>query len=202
MNEIERNRGAILLAKTGNSQSAIATVCGVSRVAVSYWISGRNKPDEAMRSLISKHFKIPVGAWDLEECVDTNWSSTSKPCEFGNDPKTNTKATVNTLTDILVSSDKAESASEMREVLKRLKTVRNSPSYDDLALQIKIRIEDLTRSTSLALSKVTGEGSSSSLMKIKRSKAWRSIENALCKALASYPDALKEVTNELRSIEE
>lgn len=47
-----------------SSQWAIAHKIGVDQSIVSYWISGRYKPNYENRVALKKEFQIPLEAWD------------------------------------------------------------------------------------------------------------------------------------------
>lgn len=58
-----RTIASVKLAKCGR-QEEIAQVAGVSRVTVSYWIAGRNTPNESRRAAIEEKYGISRGEWD------------------------------------------------------------------------------------------------------------------------------------------
>ena len=64
-----RNRGAILLFKTGRTQREIAARLvargeRVTQQTVSYWMLGEKKPRRRRRRALAIEFGIPPSAWD------------------------------------------------------------------------------------------------------------------------------------------
>src|SRR5262249_11776409 len=50
--------------RSGKSQEQVAAELGVSRVAVTYWASGKRKPNTAKRADLFRVLSIPEAAWD------------------------------------------------------------------------------------------------------------------------------------------
>ena len=83
-----RNRGAVLLLRTGRTQREIATRLAargqpVTHQAVWAWRLGEKKPSRARRRALALEFGIPVAAWDqppgfVPPAWRTDWRSSRR----------------------------------------------------------------------------------------------------------------------------
>ncbi|WP_437671501.1 helix-turn-helix domain-containing protein [Sorangium sp. So ce131] len=48
------------------TQARVARKCGVSQAVISFWISGRSKPDYENRKTLYKQYQIEMDAWDRD----------------------------------------------------------------------------------------------------------------------------------------
>lgn len=184
MSNPTKSEGAILLGKLGLSQKQVSDAVEVSRPCVSYWLSGKNKPNPAQREALFESFGVPEESWDVYPSIVPSVDSTQP----------NLVAVETTKT--------SETETTLRASLARLLAMRDDPSFSQLPPQEQRRHEEQVKSTALALARVTGEGRDNNVLKIKRSSAWRAIEAAFEKALAPYPEALHALTLALQEVEE
>lgn len=182
---MRRNNGAVLLARTGQTQDAIAAEVGVSRVAVSHWMTGTKRPSGASRKVLAERFRVPIEAWDEEAPKRKARAATAAPDLAAPEAARPVPDGVLAMADEL-----------MADIRHGLDELRQDP--DALPLE-KARVRASLGQTLAILGKVTGAFDLGS--RFFRLPIWREIEGALGRGLAGHPEAAAAVARELRRVE-
>lgn len=163
-----RSRGAVQLARVGETQEAIAAKVKCSRVEVAYFQSGKRKPGPMNRTRFRRHYNIPETAWDEEpETVVSEhlYTSTNLTSDSVEDRVARLQRTIDKIQE---------------EALTDGQTTRR----EKLA-ELKAAIE----ATAL-LAKLTGESQQISEAKLLKLPQLRNIFDRLLAALEPWPEAM------------
>lgn len=72
-----RSKGAVLLAKRGETQAEIARKLKVSQPMIALWRSSQRTPRLANRKQLLAKYKIPIEAWDEPPDAPAEWGEAS-----------------------------------------------------------------------------------------------------------------------------
>jgi transcriptional regulator with XRE-family HTH domain len=173
---LHRSRGSVLLARTGKTQEELAARLGVSRSLVGHWLTGHRVPTKLeVRTALRKAFAIPVEAWDepAESALATQDTTTTWTADSVQARAQRLQSMIDAMTDQLQqSATPAEFSKFCRSITPAL----------------------------THLGRLTGETLSIDESRIVRLPAWRRIEEALVRALAPWPDAMRAAGEELRRL--
>lgn len=177
-----RTEGSKLLAATGLDHAAIAAALGVSRAAVTQWLSGDKRPAHGRRAAIEQLYGVPPAAWDAELSEPVLGPAQAK-------------------TDPCACSTGFHAEARLRDQLERLDAIRTAAADDaTMPPQARLRLEATTTRCIELLAKLTGEGQEVSEARILRLPAWRRIQDAIIAALRPYPDAAVAVAKALKEL--
>jgi hypothetical protein len=179
----DRNRGSILLARTGLSQEAIATsLGGVSRVSVAHWMSGATKPNAERREQLWKLYGIPVTAWD--EPAEMAKLEPAEPKPAG--------ARYAVPESVLGKASVLEQMAH--DLLVDLQVNEKSTPLE------KARVMASVASTLHLLAKLTGQLELGE--KLLQLPQWRTVAKAIEEVLKRHPGALEDFENVMRELDE
>lgn len=168
-----------MLGETGATHEDIATVLGVSRVSVTNWISGKQKPGRLNRQRLLTRYQIPVASWDRY-------------------PRLRDTVKNSGLTALPVMSAEVRA----KDQLSRIDAARRELiETGKVTPQIEVRLLEREIKVNAQLAKITGEGSDISVPKILKSSAWRRVVECVVKALRGYPEASLRMTEALKELE-
>lgn len=185
-----RSLGARELQRRGKTQEAIAEKVGVSRVAVSHWLSGNTKPGAAKRAALAAAYGIPPEAWDQKI-----------------PPKAKAAAPTPAAAIVAAGSDpipegvlgKAKMLEQMaHDLMVRLQEEMRAEKPESTHLEVA-KVMNSVATTLNLLAKLTGQYElGSRLLKLPM---WKRIEAALYAALANHPKAAADLGTHLRALE-
>jgi transcriptional regulator with XRE-family HTH domain len=181
-----RSRGAVLLARVGQTQEEVAARLKVSRVAVSHWLNGTTKPTRRKREIFLAQYGIPLTSWD--EPPSTVESTVPRPR-----PVAEPDATMAPIPEGVIA--KARALEQMAHEL--MQGLRDDPSATPLE---KAKVMNSVASTLALLARLTGQFDLGT--RLLRLPMWKRIERALEDGLRGYPDAARSVELQLRALEE
>ncbi len=179
----QRSHGAILLARTAQTQDAIAEKVSVSRVAVSQWRSGATKPAPKKRAVLLEQFGIPIAAWDD---VPKKSQKKSVPAEPTPPPAPLAERIPG---DVI---GKARMLEEM--ALEQMRDLQD-PELGVTPLE-KAKVMASVAATLNLLAKLTGQFDLGA--RLFRLPIWKRIEKALEEGLRGHPKAAAAVARSLR----
>lgn len=170
-----RNAGAIALARTGKSQTAIAELLGVSKVTVHHWCTGEKKPGQANRARLFELFGIPVSAWDESQSPRTP-------------PATNIDA--DDVGGVFGMAKELEAMA--RQQLRELHAILEKPLDERTSTPLEVsRVMASLAPTLNQIAKLTGQHDLGRRM--LQLPIWKRIEAELAEALRPYPEAAAAV---------
>lgn len=190
-----RNRGSLLLAKTGKKQAEIAARIGASRTAVVYWLSGERVPVLEMRAVLQKAFKIPIYAWD-EPIVTPK--QPKKKIAAGAPELAAAEPIAAPPAPLVINGEFSVRARALRldaKVHELLERVTDDKETTDLE---KFKCLNSAAATLNLLGKLTGQTQDVNEARILRLPAFQRIQEGLIRVLSSWPDALRAVGEELQ----
>jgi transcriptional regulator with XRE-family HTH domain len=161
-----RNRGAVLLARIGETQSKIATRTKCTRVQVAYFESGQRVPGPLNRARFKKEYGIPETAWDEE------------PTAIVPPPQTGP-------VDESIAGRVARLQRTIDQIQEEAQTDPETTRREKVAV-LKGAIEALA-----LLAKITGESQEMSEARLIRLPAMRRLVEQLLKALEPWPEAMR-----------
>lgn len=188
-----RNRGSLLLAKTGKKQAEIAARIGASRTAVVYWLSGERTPGDGARVALHKAFKIPVAAWDepIPKTKIAKPKSHAAPAPEVVAPPPPGDVTA-LRGEFSVRARALRLDTKVHELLER---VTDDMETTDLE---KFKCLNSAAATLNLLGKLTGQTQDVNEARILRLPAFQRIQDTLVRVLSKWPDALRAVGEELQ----
>lgn len=165
-----RNRGAVMLARIGETQAKIAKRLKITREEVAYFESGARKPGKVNRAQLQAEYKIPATAWD-EDPVPPTFST-------------------------LAIDDSV--AGHVGRLQKSITQLHETALTDEtLAHRERMNLIVSAIAATERLAKLT-EGASISQTKLLRMPAMRRLIEQISKALEPWPDAMRAVGEALR----
>lgn len=189
-----RTEGARLLSSTGLDHASIAAEVGISREAVTQWLSGDKRPSAARRLTLCKRYGVPVDAWDRPAGAPRAAVPGSVPVSQ------HAEGGVSTADEAPTGvGARFDAEARLRAQLARLDALRSTAS-EDLPPQVRMRLEATETRCIELLGKLTGEGQEIGESRIVRLPAWRRIQDAIVVALRPYPDAAVAVMAALKEL--
>lgn len=182
----ERNRGSILLARTGLSQEAIASGLrgGVSRVSVAHWMAGTTKPNKDRRGELRDLHGIPETAWDeLAELARVEAASTPKAASRRDE----------------IPASVFGKASMLEEMANDLLAHLRSEDSQSTPLE-KARVMASVASTLHLLAKLTGQLELGE--KLLQLPQWKAVARAIEEVLRRHPGALEDFEATMRGLDD
>lgn len=179
---VPRTEGQRELLRRGQTQEVIATKLGVSRVAVSHWLSGATKPGAAKRVEIARAYGIPPEAWDTPVGKKMKGKAAAK----------DEAPAAATIPDGVLG--KARALEQMaHDLMAKLQNDEKSTHLE------QAKVMNSVASTLNLLAKITGQFELGS--RLFKLPVWVRIEGALQRGLHGHPEAAKSVAAELRRVE-
>lgn len=167
-----RNRGAVMLARIGETQSKIATRTKCTREQICRFQSGERVPGPLNRARFKKEYGIPETAWDEEPTAIA--PSQSGPIDDTIDGRV---ARLQRTIDEIQEQVLADPGTTRREKLAELKGAIEATGL---------------------LAKLTGESQEMSEARLIRLPVMRRLVEQLLKALEPWPDAMRAAGEALK----
>lgn len=200
---MKRSKGAVRLARTGETQDEIATAIGVSRAAVGYWINGTKKPGPSKRALMAERYKIGAEEWD-EEAKAARATAKAAPAAV---PAAVTVRELERATgearEALASGPGGPGMFDTLAIVARLGSMAvgllDGLEADEESFPLeKARVMSSVAGTAALVSKMNGDFDLGA--RLFKTPIWKKIEAALAAGLEGHPAAAASVARELRRL--
>ena len=197
---MKRSKGAVRLARTGETQDEIATAIGVSRAAVGYWINGAKKPGPAKRALMVERYKIGAEEWDEEAKVARATTKRAEPAEL---PPVTVRELELATGEARAAMANGAGTFDTLAIVARLGSMAvgllDGLEADEESFPLeKARVMSSVAGTAALVSKMNGDFDLGA--RIFKLPIWKQIEKALAAGLAGHPVAAASVARELRRL--
>lgn len=198
MGKVGRSRGAVLLARQGVQQTALAERVGVSQPTICTWLRGSARPGAANREVMHKLFGIDPADWD----VDPGTKVTRPPVATAAGPA---RAPVDAEAPLPPSPDTAPPPTSARAeaalLIAQVRQLRVSVLTDaDATPHERAKVLSSCAQTLTVAGKLTGETLEVPESSVLRLPAWSRIRGALVTTLEPWPDAARAVAVALRAL--
>lgn len=175
----DRNQGAAMLARTGKTQTDIASEMNVSVVTAHDWFHSEKRPGAANRTRLRELYKVPEPSWDL-------------PAETKRVPVASAAGD-----DAKAIGGAFAMSRELEEMARiQIEQLRNDEESSPLE---RARVMASIASTLNVLAKVTGQYDLGRRM--LSLPIWKRIEEELAIALRDHPKAARAVAERFEQLE-
>lgn len=188
----KRNRGAVALARTGKSQTAIAAEMGVSNVTAHHWASGEKKPGPANRAKAFELYGIGESWWDESPDAKAKGkpaaATPAQPAEDTAAAIGGTFGMARELEDMI-----QQQLTEARQELAKPRDKREGTPLELAKLTVSL-VPALAH-----LAKLTGQYDLGRRM--LQLPIWRRIESEIAEALKGHPEAAAAVAERFEALD-